>query len=326
MHQIVVDWNRFDENHLNRFETVEIDYSAVKTEFVLPEDLPSLTHGTVVTVKKLRKPWDREAILHLKSALAKLINPFGASADNFSIEIHAPKERGSDALERIRATRNNEEITPNSVVNGEVGNFIFASLEDKTTFTDVGLNSDGELIESYLVDRGELIYRIRERNIYPLLRASAFKCRLFFLNQSAKMTFARRMGVPSIRFGSVLLFRNGIRVYPVGEEGNDWFGIDARKQQGYARYLGSRDLIGRVDVAGRASQLQEASSRNDGLIETPTVVQLKECFLKNGLKRLERYVVPVTFVDKEDKNTSDISRLLSDPGEGTRYLSGSKTC
>ena len=29
--------------------------------------------------------------------------------------------------------------------------------------------------------------------------------------------------------------------------------------------------------------------------------------------RLERYVVPVTFVDKEDKNTSDVSRLLTDP-------------
>ncbi|WP_153013024.1 ATP-binding protein [Pseudacidovorax intermedius] len=29
---------------------------------------------------------------------------------------------------------------------------------------------------------------------------------------------------------------------------------------------------------------------------------------------MERYVIPVTFIDKEDKNTSDISRLLTDPG------------
>jgi signal transduction histidine kinase len=36
--------------------------------------------------------------------------------------------------------------------------------------------------------------------------------------------------------------------------------------------------------------------------------------MEQCLKRLERYVVPVTFVDKEDKNTSDVSRLLTDPG------------
>jgi signal transduction histidine kinase len=122
------------------------------------------------------------------------------------------------------------------------------------------------------------------------------------------------MGVPSVQFGSVFLFRNEFRVFPIGEEGDDWFGVDRRKQQGYARFLGTRDIIGRIDVSGADTDFQEASSRNTGLIETPAVVQLKKCFWENCLKRLERYVVPVTFVDKEDKNTSDVSRLMTDPG------------
>jgi len=50
------------------------------------------------------------------------------------------------------------------------------------------------------------------------------------------------------------------------------------------------------------------------LIETPAVEQLQKCFREHCLKRLERYVVPVTFVDKDDKNTSDTSRLSTDPG------------
>ena len=90
--------------------------------------------------------------------------------------------------------------------------------------------------------------------------------------------------------------------------------MDRRKGQGYARYLGTRDVIGKIDVIGSDDDFTEASSRNSGLLETAAVIQLRECFFEHCLKRLERYIVPVTFVDKEDRNTSDVSRLLTDPG------------
>ncbi|MDZ4154843.1 cell envelope integrity protein TolA, partial [Methylicorpusculum sp.] len=207
-----------------------------------------------------------------------------------------------------------EELSPNALVNGAVGNFIFSTLREKTTYIEIQIDPSQNTIESILVDRGELIYRIREPNSYPLLQNSGFRCELFFLNQSAKMTFARRMGVPSVQFGSVFLFRNDFRIFPIGEEGDDWYKMDRRKQQGYARFLGTRDVIGRIDVAGTDEHFQEASSRNTGLIETPAVKELQQCFMDHCLKRLERYVVPVTFVDAEDKLTSDVSRLLTDPG------------
>ena len=110
----------------------------------------------------------------------------------------------------------------------------------------------------------------------------------YYLNQSAKLTFARRIGLPSVRFGSVFLFRNGFRVYPIGEEHNDWFGFDRRKQQGFKRFLGTRDVIGRVDVRGTDKDFQEASSRNQGLIETPAVEQLRRAVMYHCLMRLEK--------------------------------------
>ena len=137
---------------------------------------------------------------------------------------------------------------------------------------------------------------------------------MYYLNQSAKLTFARRVGLPSVQFGSVFLFRNGFRVYPIGEDGDDWFGFDRRKQQGYARFLGTREIIGRVDVFGSDKDFQEASSRNQGLIETPAVKELHKAVMEHCLKRLEKYVVPVSWVDKGDANTGNLSRLLTDPG------------
>jgi len=316
---ITVDWDRFDKDHTEHFEKIGVNYVAQPEGFSLPNELAAPQHGTAITIEKTRHHWDREKILRLKSALAKLINPFGVSTDGFRIVVYAPAEMEADETERNRAERvaiqgKGDGLNPNAVVNGEVGNFIFSTLQEKTTYIDVAIDESGKYIESSLTDRGELIYRIREPNEFPLLAKSGFRCQVFFLNQSAKMTFARRMGVPSVKFGSVFLFRNGFRVYPIGEEGDDWFQMDRRKAQGYARFLGTRDVIGRIDVFGGDVDFQEASSRDAGLIETPTVIQLRKCFRDYCLIRLERYVVPVTFVDKEDKNTSDVSRLLTDPG------------
>jgi signal transduction histidine kinase len=121
------------------------------------------------------------------------------------------------------------------------------------------------------------------------------------------------MGVASVKFGSVFLFRNGFRVFPIGEEGDDTFGVDRRKQQGYARYLGTRDIIGRIDVHGGEYLFREASSRDQGLIDTPAYRQLEMCFREKCLRRLERYVVDVTWKDALDKVREDSSGLHSSP-------------
>lgn len=314
VHAVTVDWARFDSDHLEHFDHVPVAYRKQQDGFRLPPRVPRIKHGTVIEIQKLRKRWDRESILKLKSALAKLINPFGADVDKFRIAISSPSQEADDEAVRKRAEAKGEEPLSSQLVNGEVGNFIFSTLREKTTFLEVSISSPGKFIDSKLTDRGEVVYRIREPNPYGVLSGSRFSCQLFFLNQSAKNTFTRRMGLPSVQFGSVFLFRNGFRVFPIGNEGDDWFGIDRRKQQGYARFLGTRDIIGRIDVFGDDDSFQEASSRSEGLINTPAVARLKECFREHCLKRLERYVVPVTWPDKADKFTDDLSRLLSDPG------------
>lgn len=312
VHCIVVDWSRFDVNHRDRFDEIGVEYTALENGFSLPKEISKRSVGTVIRIENTRREWDRQSILTLKSALAKLINPFGAAADGFQILVHAPHEKAVD--DALGMGKTDAELMPNSLVNGPVGNFIFSTLQEKTTFIEVRIDPHENVIESALTDRGELIYRIREPNTHELLRHSGFSCQLYFLNTSAKMTFARRMGIPSVQFGSVFLFRNGFRVYPIGKDGDDWYSMDRRKQQGYNRFLGTREVIGRIDVTGQDDYFQEASSRNAGLIETPEVIQLREFFIEYCLKRLEKYVVPVTYADKEDRHTGDVSRLLTDPG------------
>ena len=315
VHRLLIDWTRFEKDDKQRFERVPVTYSKASS-LELPNELADfrreLKHGTIIEVRKLREPWDRAALQSLKASLAKLINPFGAKSDGFSIVITAPAQRKRDRELSDEAKKSGEELAARDIINGPVGNFIFSELQGKTTFIDVTIEG-GQLLTS-LTDRGELIYRVREPNPYPYLDRSGFRCEMYYLNLSAKSTFTRRVGVQPIKFGSVFLFRNNFRVYPIGEEFDDWFGFNRRKQQGYARFLGSRDVIGRIDVFGADSEFQEASSRNQGLIDTPAVRQLQKCVMDHCFKRLEKYVVPVSWADKTDAHSEDISQLLTDPG------------
>lgn len=315
VHRLTVDWELFEKDAKEHFEKVPVRY-AVQDAFQLPRELhkfeSTLKHGTVVTIQRLRRPWPRQRILDLKASLAKLINPFGQETDGFGIHIAAPVEAAEDKRLIALHAEEGEKPLPRDLVNGQIGNFIFTTLQDKTTFIRVTI--DSKELHTTLTDRGEVIYRIAEPNPYEHLAAAEFKCEIYYLNQSAKATFARRVGLPSVQFGSVFLFRNNFRVYPIGEDGNDWFGFDRRKQQGYARFLGTREIIGRIDVSGSDEDFQEASSRNQGLIETPAVEQLHKAVMEHCLKRLEKYVVPVSWTDKADANTEDLSRLMTDPG------------
>jgi anti-sigma regulatory factor (Ser/Thr protein kinase) len=69
--------------------------------------------------------------------------------------------------------------------------------------------------------------------------------------------------------------------------------MDNRKAQGRTRFLGTREVIGYIDIHGNNDELRETSSRGDGLIKTQTYNELYEWFYST-LKRLEKYIVEVS--------------------------------
>lgn len=157
----------------------------------------------------------------------------------------------------------------------------------KTTQIDVRL--DKNYIYTTISDRGVDIYKIRENNT-EFAKLEDVKINLYFLNRSAKNNFTRLMGIEPINYGSIFLFRNGFRIMPFGNTGDDSWGLDYRAQQGHSRFLGTRDLFGRVDVlTDSINEFKEVSSRDGGLIETQTSKQLFSLF-EVAHRRLERYV------------------------------------
>lgn len=312
--QVVVNWTEFESSPLKDFGQVPVSIRHMD-RWTVPCQLATQSHGTRLKITDLRDNWGRDQILRLRNALTRLINPISGLKD-FSVRVTAP--HFEDADNKLKARQGADSA---SVVNGPIRNFLFESLKSKTTTISARVDSTKSELVTELVDRDAMIYRLREPLPYKSLRGHSVKLTLFYLNKAAKIAFAHRMGMHSVAFGSVFLFLNGFRVFPIGEEEDDYFGVNRRKQQGHSRFLGTRDLIGKLEVeAGPGdSDFREASSRDRGLLETPAVQQLRK-FLVDILKRLEDYVTNVNWKlsakDRElkDSDFEDPTQIASDEG------------
>ena len=298
--KVEVNWNKFELDDTQEFMNIPVWYSTVN---VLPS---GFSKGTTLIVDLLRESWTREELLKLKRSLMKLISPDANKGElPFDIELIVPAEREND-----NKTLGKTGINPNrDIVNGIIHNDILEKLNIKTTSIEVSVSEDGQLITSRLTDRGEYIFSVAEKNrkYYGLKDISIV---VFYLNQSAKINFTRQMGgVQPKNYGSVFIYKNGFRINPYGEPGQDFFGIDQRKAQGWKRFLGTREIMGRISIKGNNDQFVETTSRAHGFIQTPAVDLLADLFLEKVLKVLEKYVV--NLINWGEPLKSDPERTIS---------------
>lgn len=267
-----IDWNIFEIDKQKEFDSIGIPHDTLDS---IPS-FPAEQHtGTILAFRGLRNVWGKDEILAIKKSLEKMINPFSGTDDDFQIEIIAPHFIDSD-----------KDVESHSRVNGIIENSIADILKIKTTQIESVLK-DG-MIRTTLSDRGIKMYEIEEPNKFPELSSATIS--LFYLNRAAKYSFSQRMGIQPVQYGNVFLFRNGFRILPYGNSNDDSWGMNQRAQQGYNRFLSTRDLFGRVDVeTDDVNAIKEVSSRDGGLIQTEASKQLME-YYKDIHKKLERYV------------------------------------
>ncbi|MHA7843435.1 MAG: sensor histidine kinase [Winogradskyella sp.] len=271
---LLTEWDKFEGNLKEEFVNISVLHETI------PKSNYNLEHGTVLEISNLKSEWDKEKFLNLKDALAKLINPnTQIEGDEFTIELIVPAEIENDK----------KESEYQNIVNGEIQNLIFETLEIKTTKI-VSSIKDGEITTS-LTEGGKLVYKIIESNTYENL--NNVDIQIYHLNQSSKATFTRRMGTQPIQYGHIFVYKNGLRIYPYGERGEDPFKMDNRKTQGYSRYLGTRDVLGYISISEPNESLKETSSRGDGLIKTKAYFELVDWFY-SSIKKLEKYIIDIT--------------------------------
>jgi hypothetical protein len=295
-----VRWEDFEVENEGEIEIQNINvlHEEISEEkFLQKTGHDSFEQGTIVEISKLRnkwaefkpkkKEWDCSKLLKLRKYLEKLINPHQyLQKDSTDICLLA-----EDFLDHDSSLHEHERI------NGPVENRIFEKLDFKTTSIESSISENGKEMITTLKDKGRIIFRLKEQNTqFSLLKD--VKLTLFYMNPYSKISFAKQTGMRTKDFGSIHLFVNGFRVSPYGDEDDDWLGLGWRKAQGYARFLGTRDLVGWVQINDKDSKFRIISNR-EGLVKNAEYFQLvngarrsdEDGYIIYIFRKFEKYVV-----------------------------------
>ncbi|MGK4566455.1 ATP-binding protein [Flavobacterium sp. 3HN19-14] len=284
--KLFIDWEWFEINNDIDLNIQDIDLETIEisnADFENVSGFKPFKEGTILEITSLRENWNHGKILSLKRQLERLINPNQSfKSSTFIIKLLAEEflsfEKDFEDYEKI---------------NGNVSNRIFEKLSFKVTSIQSKISRDGKHIITVLVDRGNSIFTLVEKNKFPLLKN--IRVFIYYLSQYSKMYFTKQTGIRSVDFGSIFLFINGFRVPPYGDSGDDWLSIEKRKSQGYNRYLGTREIIGRIEIEDEEENFKVISSRS-GVVNNDYFNQLTKSDSPYGyywkiFRRLERFVV-----------------------------------
>ncbi|MFN6075195.1 MAG: ATP-binding protein, partial [Fluviicola sp.] len=294
---LLTQWDKFEGDIKEEFVNISVLHETFS------ESNYNIKQGTTLEITKLKSVWNREKILDLKDSLARLINPnIIDNKDNFQIKIIAEEEllrdedqknKNANQVNHDKSPLDKEQVDYFRIVNvPKIKNLVFETLNIKTTkITSKIFGENFKQIETSLFEGGKLVYKIIEENKYPNLHN--IECELYYLNRSAKVNFFKKMGVHSVEYGHIFVYKNGLRIYPYGDRNEDPLRMDNRKSQGHSRYIGTRESMGYIYINEPNDELRETSSRGDGLIKSKTYFELVEWFYDN-LKRLEKYIIDIT--------------------------------
>lgn len=249
--ELRIDWSQLDD-HTKKLQDIEFECKVNK-------NITPIQTGVRLEISDLRDFWTNTDILNLKKQLKKMISPFAHEQSDFNILL-----KFGDHREKI----------------------INDSLEYATTGIHATLSCDGKLDYSIFDDSfsSSNTILLREPSFGPV------EIKILYMDAGAKRAFARRNGISTREYGNIKLFRDSFRILPYGEMENDWLGIDNKHAQAVFRSLGTRDIIGYVQITkSQNPKLKDATNRQ-GLNEDISEFSDFKDFIWKIIDLLQEYI------------------------------------
>lgn len=281
---VLVDWGRFDDTAY--LDDVEITYEVVP--------LPHLHHGTKLTLIGLNEKhlWDEDDFTSLHDRLSRLISPFGDTEDfNIHLEIPHHVELTGD-VEPHPLTQ-----SPKYHLSGEIdreGKFIGSIAMDGVSIKEFSGISLAKANEHVACGGFRVDLRAWDRDREGLSP--------YMLKYDLTLTGVRNV---IKTFSGVSIYRDGFRVHPYGEAGNDWLGLDNRSRQNPTMRMANNQVIAAIRISRQGnSELRDRTTR-EGLVHNHAYSSLRDWF-ERILKLLEeeRYRVRPRERDKPEETSA----------------------
>ncbi len=262
--KISIDWNTFETDK---------DLASIGNNI---EIVPKIKEeGTNLIIDNLREGWSDAMIKRVYRYTSDLLQPF--------------------PLSKKRKEEDNNRIDPGfkSSYHRKDDREGYKIIDEEEAFLNHALAE----IEGYVMNDGQGCWAMKSEKLnfpeevsligstkedneakYTHISGVHFKCYYFIyeasLLPSQTMTFIRNVANER---GGIRLYRNGFRVLPYGEKGNDWIGLDesTRRRVILAPHQ-NISFFGFVEVADESSKILEETSSREGVIENEAFHELTD--------------------------------------------------
>lgn len=262
--EVSIEWAKFETD-----KELQLISNEVKEVEKLQEE------GTILKIEGLRDAWSDAMIKRAYRYTSDLLQPFPLSEKRKEAE----EDREDRGFQSSYFRRDGDETYP--IVDDQEAFFehSLAEIEGYVLYNGQGcwsLKSDKLSFPEEVFMIGK--ERDKDKSPFSEIKNIHFKCYYFIYESSLlpKQTLSFIRSVAN-ETGGIRLYRNGFRVLPYGEKGNDWIGLDesTRRRSIVAphqniSFFGFAEI---TDVKGEA--FQETSSR-EGLIENDAFEELTD--------------------------------------------------
>lgn len=268
---VSIDWNSFD--NAQYLEDVQVVIEERAPTYFVGEKT-----GTKLYISDLSTSWTRGMLRSVYRSITSLSSPF-SSIDAFRVKFKTNKKEWLDGLLSF------EDIKRYALYVGtiEIEGSCITSFTYRFSPFDamIGLkprvfeiSAPVPMIKKSSEKHGDIIdigkFRIGKVKIDLLVfdRDSAFRAR--FVEDK------RTYGTYLDENGGIRVFRDGVRIYDYGEQGNDWLGLDSSRINTPGKFLSNNLVLGAVQLDREfSSDLQEKANR-EGFIENAAYMEFRD--------------------------------------------------
>jgi signal transduction histidine kinase len=286
-----IDWKKFENNKLDLID-VDVEYRLQSPIYFKEFD----DTGVILEISDLKYQWTEQNIKNISGALKRMKSPF-KNINDFEIKLQF-----TDCLPEYTLYEN---LELSDILNK--AHYKLYGIVDKSGMFDFEYESNlpGQEKQS----RNAAINLREFGNVAG--EDNPFQCGGFIINfYHYNKTLDKKSGFVKRdidELSGVSVFRDGIRILPYGEKGNDWLGLDSQRIQDTS-FIGNDTIIGLIEIDQLENSTLIDKANREGLIENKAyhhfvslVFACVDLLYKEKLK--DR---PVT-QKKEEKEKKDIS-------------------
>ncbi len=284
--RVIFDWKQFDA------EDAYLDEVEVHWEERAPTELRRLgtlekflrrldrrrgrdsTHGTILHIRELQTRWGARDLEKLYRSLSRLVSPFEQPTD-FRIFLDVPEQVQKLGGE-VQAPPSLG--FPDYLIKGPVRAEGQYELTYESGGTEEATEGRLELADGRQPGCGPFEIELRVWDLDPP-SLDRLARRLDSTRRDLRQDLKDAAGIS--------IYRDGFRVLPYGEWGNDWLGLDLRRVQNPTMRVSNNQVVGYIHIsAERNPELRDQSNR-EGLIATPAFEDIRH-FTVQILSELEK--------------------------------------